>query len=113
MSVGEAIRCWAMSQPMLTMWATTRWATNPALSRITLTGRPAAARAACTQSIAARSVVGVVHQGDPPLETEQRIDRDRALRIEMLRQRGMGRIVAKWCDHADRARGRSLTFRRT
>src|ERR1019366_5822420 len=58
MSSGVAMRCCAMSQAMLMMVATTRWATRPVLSRITETGTPSAARRPCAASRMAGDVAG-------------------------------------------------------
>src|SRR3954453_8585963 len=58
MSSGAAMRCWAMSQPTLTMPATMRWPMKPGLSRITVTGLPLAASTAWAVSSIRGSVAG-------------------------------------------------------
>ena len=54
------MRCCTMSQPTLTMCATTRCAMKPAESRISDTGTPSEASSACAASRTSGFVTGVV-----------------------------------------------------
>ena len=58
--LGLAMRICAMSQPTLTMCATTRCATKPGESRMTDTGTPSAASSAWALSLTSLRVTGVL-----------------------------------------------------